>query len=79
MTNKVSMPASRPSALERALNRKNKYPTPEQSRKIEEKKMLKSERKRKAALAAATGYSSGGKIKMDAQYKSAGGTIFKGR
>ena len=44
-----------------------------------EKKMLENERKRKAALAAAAGYSGGGKIKMDAQYKSAGGTIFKGR
>ena len=79
MTNKVSMPASRPSVLESALNRKNKYPTAEQSRQIAEKKMLENERKRKAALAAAAGYSCGGKIKMDAQYKSAGGTIFKGR
>ena len=78
MTNKVSMPASRPTTIERVRGKRSKYPTPEQSRQIEEKKMLENEKKRKAALAAA-GYSGGGKIKMDAQYKSAGGTIFKGR
>jgi len=27
----------------------------------------------------AMGYSGGGKMKMDPQYKSAGGTVFKGR
>jgi len=79
MTNKVSMPTSRPTTIERVRGKRSKYPTPEQSRQIDEKKMIQSERKRKAALAAAAGYSSGGKIKMDAQYKSAGGTIFKGR
>jgi len=78
MTNKVSMPASRPSALERALNRKNKYPTAEKSRQIAENKMKKNAQKREQAIKD-SGYSSGGKIKMDAQYKSAGGTIFKGR
>ena len=51
---------------------------PSEVRKKRNASVERTERPPQSAYKA-MGYSGGGKMKMDPQYKSAGGTIFKGR